>query len=112
MAVPEFLAGIDFFVYFTHPLLRESYGRAIAEAVAAGKLVITDPDTAEAFGPGVVADGGEGVDGIVAAHIADPGRYAAAVLRAQADLARYRPEPVVARLLALIESEVAVDAFL
>ncbi|MFO1210135.1 MAG: hypothetical protein U1E40_13080 [Amaricoccus sp.] len=110
--VADFLAGIDFFVYFTHPLLRESYGRAIAEAIAAGKLVITDPGTAEAFGPGVVADEGGGVDGIVAAHIADPGRYAAAVLRAQADLARHRPELVADRLLALIESEIAVDAFL
>ena len=112
MRVADFLAGIDFFVYFTHPLLRESYGRAIAEAVAAGKLVVTDPATAATFGPGVVADDGGGVDGIVAAHIADPGRYAAAVLRAQADLARHRPEPVAARLLALIESKVAVDAFL
>ncbi|MFO1142947.1 MAG: hypothetical protein U1E59_11220 [Amaricoccus sp.] len=112
MRVGDFLAGIDFFVYFTHPLLRESYGRAIAEAVAAGKLVVTDPATAEAFGPGVVADDGRGVDGIVAAHISDPGRYAAAVLRAQADLARHRPEPVASRLLALIESEVSADAFL
>jgi hypothetical protein len=112
MKVSEFLARIDFFVYFTHPLLRESFGRAIAEAVAAGKLVITDPETAEAFGPGVVADRGEGVDRIVAAHIADPGRYAAAVLQAQADLARYRPEPVVSRLLALIDAEVDVHALL
>ena len=38
---------------------RESFGRAIAEAIAAGKLVITDPATAATFGPGVVADDGE-----------------------------------------------------
>ena len=54
--VADFLASIDFFVYFTHPLWRESFGRAIAEAIAAGKLVITDPATAEAFGPGVIAE--------------------------------------------------------
>ena len=56
MPVPDFLASIDFFVYFTHPLLREGFGRAIAEAIAAGKLVITDEETAEPFGPGVVTD--------------------------------------------------------
>jgi hypothetical protein len=112
MKVPDFLASIDFFVYFTHPLLRESYGRAIAEAIAAGKLVITDPETAQNFGPGVIAANGGEVDRIVAGHIADPGRYAAAVRRAQADLAAFRPEPVVARLTALLEPEGTVDALL
>ena len=68
MPVPDFLASIDFFVYFTHPLWRESYGRAIAEAIAAGKLVITDAATAEPFGPGVVTDTGtgDGIDRIIA----------------------------------------------
>lgn len=102
--VEDFLAGLDFFVYFTNPAWRESFGRAIAEAIAAGKLVITDPETAAAFGPGVIADDGRGVDAIVAAHVADPGRYAAAVRRAQADLVRHRPEAVVPRLLALLGS--------
>ncbi len=41
--VGAFLREIDVFVYFTHPLWRESFGRVIAEATAAGKLVITDP---------------------------------------------------------------------
>ena len=41
--VERFLAEIDFFVYFTNPNWRESFGRVIAEAIAAGKLVITDP---------------------------------------------------------------------
>jgi hypothetical protein len=110
MKVPDFLAGIDFFVYFTNPLWRESYGRAIAEAIAAGKLVITDPATAEPFGPGVVAaDSGE-IDRVVAAHIAEPARYAAAVRAAQAHLAESRPEPVVARLKALLGSGAIVDA--
>lgn len=103
MPVDEFLAGIDVFVYFTSPSWRESFGRAIAEAIAAGKLVITDPETAAPFGPGVIADDGTHVDAIVAAHLEDPGRYAAAVRRAQADLARHRPEAIVPRLLALIQ---------
>jgi hypothetical protein len=102
MKVPDFLAAIDFFVYFTHPLWRESFGRAIAEAIAAGKLVITDPDTAEPFGPGVIATDGSDIDGIVAAHIAEPDRYAAAVRRAQHDLAAHRPDAVVARIKPLL----------
>lgn len=112
MAVDDFLAGIDFFVYFTHPLWRESFGRAIAEAIAAGKLVITDPATAATFGLGVIADDGSGVDAIVAAHVADPQRYAAAVARAQADLAAHRPEAVVARLLPLLKPDTSADAAL
>ena len=35
--VDAFLASIDFFVYFTHPFLQESFGRVIGEAIAAGK---------------------------------------------------------------------------
>ena len=112
MAVDDFLAGLDFFVYFTNPLWRESFGRAIAEAIAAGKLVITDPDTAGTFGPGVIADDGRGVDAIVAAHVADPRRYAAAVRRAQADLASHRPDAVVARLLPLLDPDLPADAAL
>lgn len=107
MPVEAFLAGIDFLVYFTSPSWRESFGRAIAEAIAAGKLVITDAETAATFGPGVLAaaDNGTGgdVDAIVAAHLADPGRYVASVVRAQADLARHLPEAVVPRLLALLD---------
>lgn len=111
--VATFLSRIDFFVYYTHPLWRESFGRAIAEAVAAGKLVVTDPATAEPFGSGVVADDGGQIDAIVAAHIADPSRYAAAVRRAQLHLAaHHRPRQVGARLIALLQPDVAVDALL
>lgn len=112
MPVGDFLAGIDFFVYFTHPLWRESFGRAIAEATAAGKLVITDPATAESFGPGVVADDGMNVDQIIADHVADPAAYAARVRRAQADLAAHRPDAVAARLLATLQSGGAANAAL
>ena len=113
MRVADFLASIDFFVYFTHPLLRESYRpgdrRGDRRRQARHHRSGHRRDVrARAWSPTTAS----GVDRIVAAHIADPGRYAAAVRRAQADLARHRPEPVAARLLALIESEVAVDAFL
>lgn len=103
MDVARFLDGIDFFVYFTHPLWRESFGRAIAEAIAAGKVVITDPATAEGFGPAVVASDGDDVDAIIAGFVASPERYAATVLAAQDWLARFRPEAFAPHVLAGIE---------
>jgi hypothetical protein len=112
MKIPNFLASIDFFIYFTNPLYRESFGWAIADAIAAGKLVITDPLTAGNFGPGVIGDDGEGIDRIIEAHIAEPNRYATAVRRAQADLATHRPKEAVSRLLALLEPKRALDAVL
>lgn len=111
--VDDFLASIDVVVYFTHPLLRESFGRVIAEAIAAGKLVVTDPGTAATFGPGVLASDGNDVDDLVAAHLADPAAFAARVGRAQADLARFTPDRFAAGVLAgLHDLEVTDDALL
>lgn len=84
--VDRFLKTIDFFVYFTHPFLQESFGRVIAEAIAAGKVVITSPATAATFGDAVIAASPEDVDAIVARMIADPALYEAQVLRGQAAL--------------------------
>ena len=113
MPVAEFLATIDFFVYFTHPLWRESFGRALAEAIAAGKLVITDAETAAPFGPGVVAAASPAeVDRIIAAHVADPQAYAARVRCAQETLAAHRPEAVLERILPLLEPGEASRALL
>ena len=104
----RFLEEIDFFVYFTNPLWRESFGRAIAEAIAAGKVVITDPGTAAAFGPAVIADpeegAGDALDRVIAGFIADPARYRDFVARAQASLARFGPEPFARQFLALIDA--------
>lgn len=89
MPVAAFLAEIDFFVYFTAPTWRESFGRVIAEAIAAGKLVITDRDTAQSFGKGVIGAKPADVDAVVAHHLAAPPRYQDRVRRAQSDLAAY-----------------------
>lgn len=89
MAVDAFFAEVDFYVYFTAPTWRESFGRVIAEAIAAGKLVITDPETARSFGGGVIGARPSEVDRIVADHIAKPKRYQARVKQAQRDLARF-----------------------
>lgn len=100
MPVDAFFEGIDFFVYYTHPLLRESFGRVIPEAIAAGKLVITDPNTAETFGEAVVASEGHDVDAIVASFVADPERYRQFVLRAQDRLSDFGAERFVQAFLA------------
>lgn len=102
MPVAEFLAEIDFFVYFTNPLWRESFGRVIAEAIAAGKLVITDPGTAALFGDGVIASTGDDVQSIVEHFVAAPEAYGAMVRKAQAGLARFTPDAVRARILPLV----------
>ncbi|MGZ5374786.1 MAG: hypothetical protein ACXWDK_11020, partial [Aeromicrobium sp.] len=43
VSVRDFLAGIDFFVYFHHPDWIETFGLTIAEAAAAGCVPITHP---------------------------------------------------------------------
>ena len=105
----RFLDGIDFFVYFTNPLWQESFGRVIAEAIAAGKVVITDPVTASTFGDAVIADPGQGegdaLDRVIAGFIAEPDRYQRFVRAAQARLAAFRPEAFARRFLARLDAE-------
>lgn len=108
--VADFLAGIDFHVYFTNPNWRESYGRVVAEAIAAGKVVITDPGTAASFGGAVVASDGTDVDRIVAGFVANPDAYGAFVSAAQAGLGDHGPAAFRARLAALLAVSEAADA--
>jgi hypothetical protein len=74
---------IDFMVYFTAPTWRESFGRVLAEAIAAGKLVVSDAETASIFGDAVIACQPHEVDGLIADYVAQPGRYVDQVNRAQ-----------------------------
>ena len=48
--VREFLAGIDFFVYFHHPGLVEAFGRVVLEALAAGAVCMVPPEMEPIFG--------------------------------------------------------------
>lgn len=86
IGVDQFLSMIDFFVYFTHPGLRESFGRVIAEAISAGKLVITDPATARNFGAGVIGCEVGQVNEIIQKFVAEPQSYVKQVKQAQSDL--------------------------
>jgi UDP:flavonoid glycosyltransferase YjiC (YdhE family) len=47
---PEFLRGIDFFVYYHHPDWVEGFGRTIAEAAASGAVVILPEYLRATFG--------------------------------------------------------------
>lgn len=100
--VRRFLSEIDFFVYFTHPLWRESFGRVIVEAIAAGKAVITDPGTAQTFGDAVIGTDGHDIDEIVSAFLDDPQRYSDFVRSAQATLARFSAEAFRSEVGAMI----------
>lgn len=92
MPLADYFDRFDFMVYYTSPFLAESFGRSMAEAILAGKVVISDPVTASVFGGGVIpADPGD-VDAIIAAHVADPLAYATQVDAAQRALARYSAE--------------------
>ena len=85
----SYFARIDFMVYFTAPTFRESFGRVLAEGIAAGKVVISDPATAAVFGDAVVPARPEDVDGIISDFVASPARYAAQVRKAQARLGTF-----------------------
>ncbi|MEO0486389.1 MAG: hypothetical protein AAF092_10805 [Pseudomonadota bacterium] len=90
MAVDAFFDKIDFMVYHTSASWRESFGRVIAEAIAAGKVVITDAETGANFGAGsTVAAGPSEVSSAIAALTAEPAKYRKIVETGQKNLARH-----------------------
>jgi hypothetical protein len=81
--VHEFLTGVDFWAYFHDDKLVESFGMAIAEAMASGKVVILPPYLEASFGDGAVyAEPGE-VRSIIEAYWNDPAMFLAQSERAQ-----------------------------
>jgi hypothetical protein len=75
--VREFLSSIDFFVYFHHPDWVEAYGRTVAEAAAAGCVVILQPYLRRTFGEaGLYCKPVEALE-LVRAIAADRARFAA-----------------------------------
>jgi glycosyltransferase involved in cell wall biosynthesis len=96
----RYFGMIDFMVYFTAPTWQESFGRVLAEAIAAGKVVISDAATAAGFAGAVVPARPEEVDALIRGFIADPGRYASQVRRAQATLSHFSAEAFRARFAA------------
>ena len=87
--VAEFFDKIDFMVYYTSPSWRESFGRVLAEGIAAGKVVISDAKTAEIFDGGVIGARPDQVDGLIADFVEDPKKYHEFVRNAQDKLSRF-----------------------
>ncbi len=98
----EYFDMIDFMVYFCAPTLRESFGRVISDATSAGKVVITDADTAMNFGKGVISARPADVSDIIARLIGQPARYQEHVKQAQADLANLSADAFMARHAAVL----------
>ncbi|WP_284162721.1 hypothetical protein [Frigidibacter sp. SD6-1] len=91
LPVASFFGEIDFLVHFTAPGWRESFGRVLAEGIAAGKVVLSDPETASNFGGAVIGCQPLQIDALIGHYVAEPAAYRDQVLRAQALLERYSP---------------------
>jgi hypothetical protein len=77
VAPEDFLAGLDVYVYFHHSGMREAFGRAVLEALAAGLPVVTHPYLERLFG-----------DVCVYAEAKDAGRIARELVRERPTLNR------------------------
>lgn len=102
--VGKYFEQIDFMVYFTAPTWRESFGRVLAEGIAAGKIVITDPGTASVFEGAVVAAEPSDVDGIINGFIANPKRYRQHVEQAQTVLGKFTSTAFQERFLSIVQN--------
>ncbi|MDT0202925.1 glycosyltransferase [Nocardioides sp. AE5] len=106
----EFLAGLDFFVYFHDPGLVEAFGRTILEAIASGAVAILPPHFEELFGPSAVYTTPDGVAATVAAFRADRARYDAQVETARQEIrARFGHEQHASRIRALLGQDATPD---
>ncbi|WP_171102344.1 hypothetical protein [Ruegeria sp. HKCCD7255] len=109
ISVSDFFEMIDFYVYFTAPTWQESFGRVIAEAIAAGKVVLTDANTGQAFGDAVVKCKPGEVDEIVARFVAQPDSYQNQVRKAQQMMAEYSSQKFEAMISGVLSSRSEVQ---
>ncbi|GIM95150.1 hypothetical protein Ato02nite_069430 [Paractinoplanes toevensis] len=79
----DFLAGLDFFVYFHDPDWKEAFGRTILEAMASGVPVIVGPHFRAIFGDAALYTDPAGVRDLVRRLHADRAAYQAQVERAR-----------------------------
>ena len=80
----DFLASLDFFVYFHDPDWREAFGRTILEAMASGTPVIVGPHFRKIFGEAALYTDPAGVRDLVRRLHGDRSQYDALVARARA----------------------------
>ncbi|MGR3290549.1 MAG: glycosyltransferase, partial [Paracoccaceae bacterium] len=110
LEVDQFFDMIDFMVYFTSPTLRESFGRVLAEAIAAGKIVISHPETASVFNGAVVSGKPSDVDQIICRFTSDPGLYHAHVVKAQKSIEAFSSKSFKTRFGEVFQTKTGVPA--
>jgi UDP:flavonoid glycosyltransferase YjiC (YdhE family) len=99
----DFVAGLDFFVYFHRSDLVEAYGRTIMEALASGAVAILPEHFRSVFGDAALYTDPAGVRGVVRRLSDDRDAYLAQSARGQAFVrASHGHESHAARLAALI----------
>lgn len=95
----DFLAGLDFFVFFPHEKRIEAFGRTIIEAIASGCLAILPPAFEPLFGPAAIYASPQEVVPIIRRFRADRAAYLAHTAAAEALVReRFGFEQHVARL--------------
>lgn len=94
----DFLRRIDFWVYMHHPDLREAFGRAAMEALAAGCVAILPPYMEELFGDAALYAEPSGVLQLVDEHWESTEKFLAQSRRAQEFARGFSPEMHLARL--------------
>ncbi|MDS2174053.1 hypothetical protein Q7C18_15215 [Nesterenkonia sp. CL21] len=94
----DFLRRIDFWVYMHHPDLREAFGRAAMEALAAGCVAILPPYMKELFGDAALYAEPSGVLTLVDEHWSSPETFLEQSRRAQEFARGFSPEMHLRRL--------------
>jgi len=73
----DFLAGLDFFVYYHHPDIIEAFGRTILEALASGLPVVVPPHFETTFGEAAIYAEPRDVQSVIARLRSDRDAYEA-----------------------------------
>ena len=110
LELPEYFDQFDFMVYFTARTWHESFGRVLAESIAAGKVVITDPSTASVFGTAVVSAAPSGVDEIISHFVSHPEKYKKHVISAQKKLSGFSSTAFEHRFLSMLENNLGLSS--
>lgn len=94
----EYLAGVDFWVYFHHPNTREAFGRAVMEALWSGAVVVLPEYMRETFGEAALYADPKDVLPLLRDLSSDVDRYLAQSARGQEFLEQFRPARHTERL--------------
>lgn len=94
----HFLDRIDFWVYMHHPDLKEAFGRAAMEALAAGCVAIMPPYLEELFGDAALYAVPREVQGLVDTYYANPKKFLEQSARAQDFALSFSPDVHLRRL--------------